>query len=56
MSDASKASSTSLEHASFLHLSSIEWKAIHHLAAASGEIVIQVLLTAGTEVQQRLAV
>ncbi|KAG3109958.1 hypothetical protein PI124_g18324 [Phytophthora idaei] len=55
MSGASKATSTSLEHGSFPHLSSIEWEALHRLAAASGEAVIQTLLTAGTEAQQRLA-
>ncbi|KAG3118377.1 hypothetical protein PI125_g2947 [Phytophthora idaei] len=55
MSDASKAASTSLEHASFPHLSSIEWEALHRLATAFGEAVIQTLLTAGTEAQQRLA-
>ncbi|KAG2766045.1 hypothetical protein PC129_g2869 [Phytophthora cactorum] len=53
MSDASTVTSTSLEHGSFPHLSSIEWEALHRLAA--GEAVIQTLLTAGTEAQQRLA-
>ncbi|KAG3034484.1 hypothetical protein PC121_g24301 [Phytophthora cactorum] len=53
MSDASKVTSTSLEHGSFPQLSSIEWEALHRLAAASGEAVIQTLLTAGTEAQQR---
>ncbi|KAG3005198.1 hypothetical protein PC128_g15469 [Phytophthora cactorum] len=51
MSDASKVTSTSLEHGSFPHLSSIEWEALHRLAAASGEAVIQTLLTAGMEAQ-----
>ncbi|RAW24045.1 hypothetical protein PC110_g19525, partial [Phytophthora cactorum] len=46
MSDASKATSTSLERGSFPHLSSIEWEALHRLAAASGEDIIQTLLTA----------
>ncbi|RAW20045.1 hypothetical protein PC110_g23513, partial [Phytophthora cactorum] len=55
MSDVSKVTSTSLEHGSFPHLSSIEWKALHRLAVASGEGVFQTLLTAGTEAQQRLA-
>ncbi|KAG3069571.1 hypothetical protein PI124_g9043 [Phytophthora idaei] len=55
MSDASKVTSISLEHGSFPHLLSIEWEALHRLAAASGEAVIQTLLTAGTEAQQRLA-
>ncbi|ETP38819.1 hypothetical protein F442_13658, partial [Phytophthora nicotianae P10297] len=55
MSDASRMTSTSLEHESFPHLSSIEWEALHRLAAASGDAAIQTLLTAGTEEQQRLA-
>ncbi|KAG3204803.1 hypothetical protein PC128_g1690 [Phytophthora cactorum] len=55
MSDTSKVTSTSLKHGSFPHLSSIEWEALHRLAEASGEAVIQTLLTAGTEDQQRLA-
>ncbi|KAG3005457.1 hypothetical protein PC121_g11492 [Phytophthora cactorum] len=55
MSDASSVTSTSLEHDSLPHLSSIEWEALHRLTAASGEAVTQTLLTAGTEAQQRLA-
>ncbi|KAG2786035.1 hypothetical protein PC129_g10803 [Phytophthora cactorum] len=54
MNDASRASSISLEHASFPHLSTIAWEALLRLAAASGEAVVQTLLTAGTEAQQRL--
>ncbi|KAG3085281.1 hypothetical protein PI125_g19272 [Phytophthora idaei] len=55
MNDASRAPGVSLEHASFPHLSTDEWEALHRLAAASGDAVIQTLLTAGTEAQQRLA-
>lgn len=55
MPDAPKLPNTSLEHDSFPHLSSIEWEALHRLAAASGEAVIHTLLTAGTEAQHRLA-
>ncbi|KAG2928641.1 hypothetical protein PC116_g1372 [Phytophthora cactorum] len=33
MSDASKVTSTSLEHDRFPHLSSIEWEALHRLAS-----------------------
>ncbi|KAG3062019.1 hypothetical protein PI124_g23546 [Phytophthora idaei] len=55
MIDASNVTSTPLEHGSFPHLSSIEWEALHRLAAASDEAVIHTLLTAGTEAQQRLA-
>ncbi|POM70085.1 Putative Polyprotein, partial [Phytophthora palmivora] len=57
MNDASMphASVTSLEHASFPHLSPIEWEALHRLAAVSGDSVVTTLLTAGTEGQQHLA-
>ncbi|KAG2763902.1 hypothetical protein PC129_g21850 [Phytophthora cactorum] len=55
MNDTSKVTSSSLEHGSFPHLSSIEWEALHRLDEASGEAVIQTLLTVGTEAQQRLA-
>ncbi|GMF52852.1 unnamed protein product [Phytophthora fragariaefolia] len=55
MPDASRTTATSLEHASFPHLSAIEWEALHRLAAVSGDAVIKALLTAGTEEQQRLA-
>ncbi|KAG2780585.1 hypothetical protein PC129_g17065 [Phytophthora cactorum] len=51
MNDASRAPGFSLEHASFPHLSTDEWEAFHRLAAASGDAVIQTLLTAGTEAQ-----
>ncbi|KAE9019396.1 hypothetical protein PR002_g12824 [Phytophthora rubi] len=29
-----------LEHAAFPHLTSIEWQALHRLAAVSGEVVV----------------
>ncbi|ETI54389.1 hypothetical protein F443_02779 [Phytophthora nicotianae P1569] len=57
MNDASmpNASVTSLEHASFSHLSMIEWETLHRLAAVSSDGVITTLLTVSTEGQQRLA-
>ncbi|OWZ24004.1 polyprotein [Phytophthora megakarya] len=56
MNNPSTTSGISLEHATFPHLSVIEWEALHRLAAASGDSVIKVLLMTGTEEQQRLAV
>ncbi|ETN21592.1 hypothetical protein PPTG_01735 [Phytophthora nicotianae INRA-310] len=53
LSDASKMTSTSLEHASFPPFSSIKWETLRHLAAVTGEAAIQMLLTAGSEAQQR---
>ncbi|KAE9052441.1 hypothetical protein PR001_g487 [Phytophthora rubi] len=55
MGDASRAPGISLEHASFRHLPSTEWDALHRLVAVSGDGVIKTLPTAGTEVQRRLA-
>ncbi|OWZ21387.1 polyprotein [Phytophthora megakarya] len=55
MNDASTTSGISLEHASFPHLSVIEWEALHHLAAASDDSVIKALLMTDTEEQLRLA-
>ncbi|KAE9023568.1 hypothetical protein PR001_g10201 [Phytophthora rubi] len=52
--DASRTAATSLEHASFPHLSAIEWEVLHRLAAVSGDTVIKTLLTAGSEEEQRL--
>ncbi|GMF55549.1 unnamed protein product [Phytophthora fragariaefolia] len=58
MNDASAlggATGISLEHAGFPHLTLFEWEAHHLLATVSGDGVIKTLITAGTEVQQRLA-
>ncbi|POM76689.1 Polyprotein [Phytophthora palmivora] len=55
MNDASRASGISLEHASFPHLATFEWEALHRLAVGSCEGVIKTLLTVRTEEQQRLA-
>ncbi|KAE9006276.1 hypothetical protein PR002_g16525 [Phytophthora rubi] len=45
-----------LEHAAFPHLTSIEWQALHRLAAVSGEVVVMSLLSSATPDQQRLAI
>ncbi|KAE8997943.1 hypothetical protein PR002_g18892 [Phytophthora rubi] len=45
-----------LKHAAFPHLTSIEWQALHRLAAVSGEIVVTSLLSSVTPDQQRLAI
>ncbi|POM64740.1 Polyprotein [Phytophthora palmivora] len=37
-----------LEHAAFPHLTSIEWQALHRLAAVSGEVVVTSLLSSAT--------
>ncbi|KAE8914887.1 hypothetical protein PF005_g27293 [Phytophthora fragariae] len=34
-----------LEHAAFPHMASIEWQALHRLAAVSGEVVVTSLLS-----------
>ncbi|POM81811.1 RNA-directed DNA polymerase [Phytophthora palmivora] len=45
-----------LEHASFPHLTSIEWQALHRLAAVSGEVVVTSLLSSATPDQHRQAI
>uniref|UniRef100_H3H501 CCHC-type domain-containing protein n=1 Tax=Phytophthora ramorum TaxID=164328 RepID=H3H501_PHYRM len=45
-----------LEHAAFPHLTSIEWQALHRLAAVSGETVVTSLLSSATPDQQRQAI
>ncbi|KAE9357768.1 hypothetical protein PF008_g2998 [Phytophthora fragariae] len=45
-----------LEHAAFPHLTSIEWQALHRLAAMSGEVVVTSLLSSATPYQQRQAI
>ncbi|KAE9349417.1 hypothetical protein PR003_g5895 [Phytophthora rubi] len=45
-----------LEIAAFPHLTSIEWQALHRLAAVSGEVVVTSLLSSATPDQQRLAI
>ncbi|KAE8897895.1 hypothetical protein PF005_g8193 [Phytophthora fragariae] len=37
-----------LRHTAFPHLTSIEWKALHRLAAVSGEVVVTSLLSSAT--------
>ncbi|KAE9015956.1 hypothetical protein PR003_g13104 [Phytophthora rubi] len=45
-----------LEHATFPHLTSMEWQALHRLAAVSGEVVATSLLSSATPDQQRQAI
>uniref|UniRef100_H3H5W9 Integrase catalytic domain-containing protein n=1 Tax=Phytophthora ramorum TaxID=164328 RepID=H3H5W9_PHYRM len=45
-----------LEHVAFPHLTSIEWQALHRLAAVSGETVVTSLLSSATPDQQRQAI
>ncbi|KAI9981160.1 hypothetical protein PInf_010778 [Phytophthora infestans] len=47
--------SQDLEHAAFLHLTRIEWEALHRLAAVSGEAVVTSLLRSATPDEQRVA-
>ena len=56
MSDSSEAPAVSLEHADFPHLTSVEWQALHRLAAVSGEIIVTSLLSTVTPDQQRVAI
>ncbi|KAI9990214.1 hypothetical protein PInf_021020 [Phytophthora infestans] len=44
------------DHAAFLHLTRIEWEALHRLAAVSGEAVVTSLLRSATPDEQRVAV
>ncbi|KAE9288116.1 hypothetical protein PF008_g26226 [Phytophthora fragariae] len=44
-----------LEHAAFPHLTSIQWQALHRIAAVSGEVVVTLLLSSATPDQQRQA-
>ncbi|KAI9988313.1 hypothetical protein PInf_021712 [Phytophthora infestans] len=55
MNDAPKEFNAALDHTSFSYLSAIELEALHRLVTASGDAVIQSLLTTGTVEQQRLA-
>ncbi|KAE8983247.1 hypothetical protein PR002_g23308 [Phytophthora rubi] len=42
-----------LEHTAFPHLTTVEWQALHRLAAVSGEFVVTSLLSSATPDQQR---
>ncbi|KAE9002648.1 hypothetical protein PR001_g18189 [Phytophthora rubi] len=44
-----------LEHTAFPHLTTVEWQALHRLAAVSGEFVVTSLLSSATPDQQRQA-
>ncbi|GMF28222.1 unnamed protein product [Phytophthora fragariaefolia] len=45
-----------LEHTAFPHLTTVEWQALHRLAAVSGEFVVTSLLSSATPDQQRQAI
>ncbi|CAI5719536.1 unnamed protein product [Peronospora destructor] len=45
-----------LDHDAFPYLTSIEWKALHRLAAVSGQVVVTSLLSTATPKLQRLAI
>ncbi|KAE8878229.1 hypothetical protein PF003_g37778 [Phytophthora fragariae] len=44
----SVAPAMTLEHAAFPHLATVEWQALHRLAAVSGEFVVTSLLGSAT--------
>ena len=45
-----------LEHATFTHLTGVEWDALHRLAAISGEAFVVSLMRSATPDDQRLAI
>ncbi|KAG3069597.1 hypothetical protein PI124_g22111 [Phytophthora idaei] len=47
--------SQDLDHAAFLHLTRVEWEALHRIAAVPGEAIVTSLLRSATPDQQRLA-
>ncbi|KAE8887991.1 hypothetical protein PF003_g27777 [Phytophthora fragariae] len=52
----SVAPAMTLEHTTFPHLTTVEWQALHRLAAVSGEFVVMSLLSSATPDQQRQAI
>ncbi|KAE9034882.1 hypothetical protein PR003_g7870 [Phytophthora rubi] len=52
----SVAPAMTLEHTAFPHLTTVEWQALHRLAAVSGEFVVTSLLSSATPNQQRQAI
>ncbi|KAE9217339.1 hypothetical protein PF002_g16822 [Phytophthora fragariae] len=52
----SVAPAMTLEHTAFPHLTTVEWQALHRLAAVSGEFVVTSLLSSATPDQQRQAI
>uniref|UniRef100_A0AAV1VG18 CCHC-type domain-containing protein n=1 Tax=Peronospora matthiolae TaxID=2874970 RepID=A0AAV1VG18_9STRA len=56
MSESSMAPAVSLEHADFPHLTTVEWQALHRLAAVSGEIFVTSLLSTATPEQHRAVI
>ena len=56
INDSSMAPAVSLEHSDFPHLTTVEWQALHRLAAVSGEIFVTSLLSRATPEQHRAAI
>ena len=56
MDESSVAPAVLLEHADFPHLITVEWQALHRLAAVSGEIVVTSLLSTATPDQHHAAI
>ncbi|KAE8900113.1 hypothetical protein PF003_g15991 [Phytophthora fragariae] len=52
----SVAPAMTLEYTAFPHLTTVEWQALHRLAAVSGEFVVTSLLSSATPDQQRQAI
>ncbi|KAE9203996.1 hypothetical protein PF002_g20766 [Phytophthora fragariae] len=52
----SVAPAMTLEHTAFPHVTTVEWQALHRLAAVSGEFVVTSLLSTATPDQQRQAI
>ncbi|KAE9331970.1 hypothetical protein PF008_g15168 [Phytophthora fragariae] len=52
----SVAPAMTLEHTAFPHLITVEWQALHRLAAVSGEFVVTSLLSSATPDQRRQAI
>ncbi|KAE9161506.1 hypothetical protein PF005_g31220 [Phytophthora fragariae] len=52
----SAAPAMTLEHTAFPHLTTVEWQALHRLAAVSGEFVVTSLLSSAIPDQQRQAI
>ncbi|KAE8881887.1 hypothetical protein PF002_g29425 [Phytophthora fragariae] len=52
----SVAPAMTLEHTAFPHLTTVEWQALHRLAAVSGEFVVTSVLSSATPDQQHQAI
>ena len=56
MDQSSITPTVSLQHADFPHLTSVEWQALHRLAAVSGELIVTSLLSTATPKQHRAVI